>query len=132
VAGLVPVDLLLGAFEASEDDRYLGGALDTLEDFARYERRVRLPEGFLWNDHAVGNRVFVLSDLWAAYRRHAAFTPETGRTILELAARSGEFLTSPAQLAMLAPGKDLRVCIGTIVTYSRLRGVTCFRAMSGT
>jgi hypothetical protein len=92
VAGLVAVDLLLQAYELTGEEKFFLAARRSIVEFAHYERRRWLPRGLLWNDHAVANRVFVLSDFWRVYRRHSDFQPETAETILQLVARSGELL----------------------------------------
>jgi hypothetical protein len=97
VAGMVPADLLLQAYEASGNERFYSAALAAVLEFARYERRAVLPKGLLWNDHAIANRVFVLSDFWAVYRRRPEFEAATATVILDLVSRSGELLAAPAQ-----------------------------------
>lgn len=92
VAGLVAIDLLLQAYELTGQEKFFLAARKSIVEFARYEQSAWLPRGLLWNDHAVANRVFVLSDFWRLYRRHGDFQPEVARTILELVARSGELL----------------------------------------
>lgn len=92
VAGLVAVDLLLHAYELTRQERFFEAARDSVVEFARYERGAWMPSGLLWNDHAVANRVFVLSDFWRVFRRHRDFQPEAAGTILGLVARSGELL----------------------------------------
>ncbi len=93
VAGLIAADLLLQAYESTGQERFFRAAKESISEFARYERNARVPRGLLWNDHAVANRVFVISDFWRVYRRHDDYRPEAARTILELVERSGEFLS---------------------------------------
>jgi len=92
VAGLVAVDLLLQAYELTGQEKFFIAARKSIVEFARYESRAYLPRGLLWSDHAVANRVFVLSDFWDIYRRHGDYQPEEARKILHLLARSGEML----------------------------------------
>jgi hypothetical protein len=83
---------LLQAYELTGQERFLLAARKSIVEFERYERRALLPRGLLWNDHAVANRVFVLSEFWHIYRHHGDFQPEAARTTLQLVARAGEML----------------------------------------
>lgn len=93
VAGLVDVDLLIQAYELTGEEKFFRGARESIIEFARYERGAWVPRGLLWNDHAIANRVLVLSDFWRLYRHHDDFRRGTARMILELLARSGELLS---------------------------------------
>ena len=97
VAGLVPIDLLLQAYKFTGQERFFLAARESILEFARYERSALLPRGLLWNDHAIANRVFVLSDFWRVYRRRGDLQPEAARAILGLVARSGELLAKREQ-----------------------------------
>ena len=97
VAGLVPADLLLAAYDLTGDEKFFRSAQRLLLDFVRYERRARIPKGLLWNDHAIANRVFVLSDFWRRYRGRADFRPEVATVVLDAAARAAAFLADPGQ-----------------------------------
>jgi len=99
VAGLVPADLLLQAYEQTRQERFFTAALSLVLEFASYERRAWLPIGLLWNDHAIANRVFVLSEFWRVYRHRSDFRPEVAQAILESLARSAEFLADPRHFA---------------------------------
>lgn len=99
VAGLVPADLLLQAYESTGQERFFSAARALIVEFARYEQRARRPQGMLWNDHAAANRVFVLSDFWRVYRTRREFDVQSARAILTLAGRSGAVLADPRQFA---------------------------------
>lgn len=47
---------------------------------------------FLWNDHAVANRVLVLARFWRHYRGRESFEPSDARVILEHVAKNVQFL----------------------------------------
>lgn len=93
---LVVPEVLLAAYEATGRDQFLLTARDVILGWAAYERRAVLPNGFLWNDHALAARVVVLAHFWRLYRRHPAYDPVVARTVLEFALRGGLLLAAPA------------------------------------
>lgn len=95
VAGLAPADLLLQAYERTGEERFFSASQAVILAFGRYEATARLPKGFLWEEHATANRVYVLSDFWALYRQRADFDPAVAAAVLRLAARSGAVLAGP-------------------------------------
>jgi len=80
---LAATEILTDAYEITRDDKWLTAALRYTAGFIRYERSAWLPEGFLWNDHAIAGRVSVLVKLWRVYRSYPAYAPQTGRLLLE-------------------------------------------------
>lgn len=88
--------LLLEAYEHSHRDEFLIAARDSILEWASFERRAWLPKGLLWNDHAVAARTLVLSNFWRIYRHSHLYRDEVAKTIFEFAARSAQFLASPA------------------------------------
>jgi len=74
-------------------------ARDVIVEWASYERKAWLPRGFLWNDHAIAKRVFVLAKFWRHYRTDPSYRPEIGRSIFQLVVRSGQFLAKPDHFA---------------------------------
>jgi hypothetical protein len=94
-AGLSIPRLLLDAYAATGREEYLNMARDMIVAFASYEKHAWLPKGFLWNDHAIAARVYVLADFWRYYRNHPGCDPKVAAAILELAARSGQLLADP-------------------------------------
>jgi Heparinase II/III N-terminus/Heparinase II/III-like protein len=87
--------ILLAAYRSTGREEFIGMARDVILGWALYERRAWVPRGFLWHDTAVAERILVLAEFWRLYRHHPAFDPEAAKTILELAARSGQFLAKP-------------------------------------
>ncbi|MEO8752448.1 MAG: heparinase II/III family protein [Casimicrobiaceae bacterium] len=88
-------DRLLKAYDATRDDRYLNAALDYVDQWLAFEERSYLPVGLSWNDHALAERIFVLTDLWRVYRGHPRFDAARAERILRLARRDAEFLARP-------------------------------------
>lgn len=89
--------ILLEAYEITNRDEFILSARDVILAFAAYERTAWLPKGFLWNDHALAERILVLGKLWYLYRKHASFQPEIAKVILNLVARTGQLLARPSQ-----------------------------------
>jgi hypothetical protein len=92
VSSLAPVQVLVEAWRLSGDERYLAAALESALGWARYERDAWLPEGFLWNDHAVASRVVVLANLWREYRGRDDFDPAVAAELLAFVSRSTALL----------------------------------------
>ena len=89
---LFGADVLVQAFRASGDARYLGTARDLILGYARFERTAWRARSFLWNDHAIAARAGVIIRFWASYRAHPMFAPGDAAEILQHAARSAELL----------------------------------------
>jgi len=95
LASLSHVTALLEASDASGDVRYLKTARDIVNAWADYERGAWVPRGFLWNDHAIAERVLVLTEYWRQFRGSELYTAESARRLLEFVDRSGRLLASP-------------------------------------
>jgi len=87
--------ILLSAYETTGRNDFLMAAKDAILGFASYERSAWLPKGYLWNDHAIAERISVLAKFWKLYRNHPDYQPEVARDLFQLAARSAELLSSP-------------------------------------
>ncbi len=98
-ASLLAPDVLVQAYLASGEPRYLSTARDLILAFARHERSAWREPGLLWNDHAIAARVGVVMRFWASYRAHAIFSPEHAAEILQHAARSAALLAMPSHFA---------------------------------
>lgn len=96
LAGFVVPDILVDAYRATNRDEFLLKARDVILGWASYERAAWIPKGFLWNDHAVAERIYVLAKFWSFYRNHPSFQPEAAKSILRLAARGGILLAKPS------------------------------------
>lgn len=89
-------NLLLEAYERSARQEFLVAARESILAWASYERRAVLPNGLLWNDHAIAARSLVLSNFWRIYRRSPLYRDDTAKVVFEFAARSAQFLAHPA------------------------------------
>jgi len=88
--------ILLAAYRKTKREEFFLMARDVILAWASYERRVFLPRGELWEDQAIAERVLALSDFWAVYRHHPAYSPDVAEAIFIFVARSGRFLADPA------------------------------------
>lgn len=94
---LAGTEILARAYEISRNEIWLSAALQHATGFIEHERGAWLPEGFLWNDHAISGRISVLIKLWRLYRNHPDYSPETGRIILEHILRCRNLLAKDSQ-----------------------------------
>lgn len=91
-ASLAAPEILLDAYAITGKEVYFKLARDMILAWINYEKSQWLPQGFLWNDHAIAARVMVLGKFWGAYRVRSDFSPEVARSVLEAISRSGEML----------------------------------------
>jgi Heparinase II/III N-terminus/Heparinase II/III-like protein len=87
--------ILLDAYKASGRTEFIRMARDVIVEWALYERSAWLPKGYLWNDHAVAERMLVLAEFWRLYRHHPDFDPTAARIVLELVAHNSQLLAKP-------------------------------------
>lgn len=90
-------EILARAYEITNDDRWLSAAIKHATGFIEYESAAWLPDGFLWNDHAISGRVSTLIKLWRLYRKHPNFDPENGRRLIEHILRCRNLLAKASQ-----------------------------------
>ncbi|MGH8501156.1 MAG: heparinase II/III family protein [Gammaproteobacteria bacterium] len=95
VASLIVPDILLAAYAATGKQRYFDAAREYVVRFSQFERETWLSNDFLWNDHAIAARVFVLSRFWRQYRSHSSYDPHTAKMLMQAVARHAEFLAKP-------------------------------------
>ena len=95
IAGLAPVDILLEAYRATENVRYLRGAADEIVAFEWVDRFSVIPTGFQWNDHALANSISILTDLWSYVRVRDDLDPKIAGALLRLVARTADRLSKP-------------------------------------
>lgn len=95
VASLVVPNLHLRAYRMTGDARYLGLARTYILRWIDFERGRFLPRGMQWNDHAIAERVFVLTGFLSATRHFDQLTREEARTVLEVLVESGRRLRKP-------------------------------------
>ncbi len=91
-SSLIAPIILLSAYEDTNDNQYFDLSRQMILSWADYEKSKWLPNGFLWNDHAIVGRVIALSKFWEVYRKKNDFDPRIAGTILEFVSRSGEML----------------------------------------
>lgn len=94
---LAGTEILARAYEITRDEIWLSAALQHATGFIEHERRALLPEGFLWNDHAISGRISVLIKLWRLYRNHSGYAPETARLLLQHVLRCRNLLAKDSQ-----------------------------------
>ena len=95
-ASLIVPDLLLRAYEHTPDPAFLAAAQRYLRDFIDYERGQWRPTGFLWNAHAVSNRVPVLARYWKLARAASSDGAEMAARVHLHALRLGGLLSKPS------------------------------------
>ena len=88
--------VLLDAYDVTGRDGYLLMARDVIVGWALYERSAWLPQGLLWNDHAISARIAVLANFWKHYRNDKHYKEEVARVILQMVSRSGQLLSRPS------------------------------------
>jgi hypothetical protein len=96
-AGMIVPDTLLQAYEVNQREEYFEMAKQIVRAMCAHERKSWLPEGLFWNDHAVANRVVVLTNFWRIYRDHSSFDPELASEILQSVYRDTALLAKPEQ-----------------------------------
>ena len=87
---------LLAAYEASGREKYLDAARRFILAWADYERRVWLPNGLLWNDHAVAVRSVAMSEFWRHYRHSPQYDERQAKNFLSLVSATALRLANPA------------------------------------
>ena len=95
IASLGTVRLLLGAYSATRDQRFLDAAVDETLAFDQVDAWRLVPRGLLWNDHALAARVPTLALLWSFVRERNDLDPAAARSVLQLADRTGARLAKP-------------------------------------
>ena len=95
IAGLGTVRLLLGAYTATLDRRFLDAALEETLAFNQVDDWRLVPRGLLWNDHAIAARVSTLALLWSFVRSDRDLDPGAAQALLELVDRTGARLAKP-------------------------------------
>jgi hypothetical protein len=95
IASLATLRLLLAAYTATGDPRFLDAALQETLAFNEIDAWRLVPRGLLWNDHALAARVQPLVLLWSLVRNQKDLHPSEALTILQLADRTGARLAKP-------------------------------------
>lgn len=87
--------ILLDAYHLTHNEKYFSAAFNYVIKWCQFESSTLLPKGFLWNDHAIAARVYVLSRIWEIYRTHPSFNPGDARILLTAVYRAAEMLAKP-------------------------------------
>ena len=91
-AGLFQVGTDLGRFAQTGDQTRFRAITRNVVEFSRRASSRFAYDEFLWNDHAIANRVFVLAKFWRHYRRSAHFEAEDALQILQHVVKNVQFL----------------------------------------
>lgn len=132
VASLVVPEILLRAYEVSGAEPYFDYVRINIMSWARYERSVWLPNGFLWNDHAIAARVFVLSRFWRVYRSHPDYRAPQARLLLRAVSRSAEFLAKPAHFTFATNHGVMQnlALLHVCITFPKLPGAEQYKRLA--
>lgn len=95
-ARLIIPRILLAAYRETGREEFFSTARDLILGWASYERRALVPNGYLWFDHAIAERVLALAEFWNVYRHHPSFDAEVAEALFVFVARSRSFLADPA------------------------------------
>jgi len=92
-SGFLVPSIFLRAFDATGRDEFLAAARDFILGWWAFEKDALLPEGFLWNDHAIASRAIVLSEFWYRYRYHRLFNAPDAQAVIALAENTARLLS---------------------------------------
>jgi hypothetical protein len=95
IAGLGTLRLLLAAYAATGEPRFIDAALRETLSFNEVDAWRLVPRGLLWNDHALAARVQPLAQLWSLVRDRTDLDPSQALALLQLADRTGARLAKP-------------------------------------
>jgi hypothetical protein len=95
-ASLAVPEIFMDAYRVSGREEFFATATQALEQWATYERHSSMPNGLLWNDHAIAARVLVLAKFWHLYRARPNSRLQIAADILEMAARCAQLLARPS------------------------------------
>jgi len=86
--------VLVRAYRLTGNVNYLEKAEDFIVGWNRFEAAMWLPQGFVWNDHAVASRAMVLSEFWVEYRDSELYTDKNSKEVFESIERAGRLLSN--------------------------------------
>jgi len=95
LCSLIVPNLLARAYSVTGDNRFLEAAVKYVLDWSRFESALRLPRGYIFNDHAVAARAIVVTEVWHQYRASAIYRPEIGVELVAYAQRTASLLRKP-------------------------------------
>ena len=92
-SGFLVPSIFLRAFDATGREEFLAAARDFILGWWNFEQRALLPEGLLWNDHAIASRAIVLSEFWYSYRHHTLFSEPDAQAVIALVENTARLLS---------------------------------------
>lgn len=89
-------EILLEAYLISNEEKYFKTSENYIFQWIKYEENTLIDPGYLWNDHAIAARVYVLGKFWSIYRSHANFTYSRAKRLVQEVERSAKLLSKPS------------------------------------
>jgi len=99
-SSLIIPKVLLDAYLINNNEKFYNAAHDFILDWAQYEQSAWLPNGFLWDDHAIAARVLVLAKFWTLLRQHDLTTNNDAVILIRSIERSAELLAKKSLFAV--------------------------------
>ena len=87
--------ILCSAYEETGEKIYLTSARDNIVGWAEFDKKLWLPKGFIWNDHAISARISVIVKFWKLYRMHPLFDRTIAKKIFSFLIRDAKRLSNP-------------------------------------
>ena len=100
VSSLQHIETILDAYELTTDERFLKAARDAINAWAAYESKAILSPGYLWNDHAIAQRILVLTKYWSLIRDSSLLDQRSTESVAMFIGRSGHLLAKPEQFTV--------------------------------
>lgn len=91
-AGLFGYATTLDEFRRTGDSVLLQNVATELAAFAKRANQFFVFDDFLWNDHAISNRIFIISSFWQAYRNHDVYDEALAREIIQHLIKNIDYL----------------------------------------
>ncbi len=85
IHGLMIVKALTYHYSVTKRSKYIEVAQSYLLDYIKHEKATKFDHGFLYNDHSVASRLYVISYFWRYYRNSEHFNKEIAQVVIEYA-----------------------------------------------
>lgn len=85
IHGLMIVKALTYHYSVTKRSKYIEVAQSYLLDYIKHEKATKFDHGFLYNDHSVASRLYVVSYFWRYYRNSEHFNKEIAQVVIEYA-----------------------------------------------
>ena len=92
INGLFDVSDSLREYRKSGNQVLLDRIVDDIIQYADRANEFFPLHEFMWNDHAISNRVFVFASFWQVYRQHPDYNAEVANAVIEHVARNVQYL----------------------------------------